>query len=146
MPHAYQWDPCPWIGLLILLQDPIFPDLRCLLSSQRRTTTRCFSSFHTFSLETGYSSSTTADITTCRRVGWMCPFLSEGMRCITWNTRGLVGSVFSKQKNREFKLKYLKRLFDANILCLQEVHGKDECLQAISGVGSAISVLWYLST
>ena len=54
------------------------------------------------------------------------------MRCITWNTRGLVGSVFSKQKNREFKLKYLKRLFDANnILCLQEVHGKDEYLQAI---------------
>ena len=54
------------------------------------------------------------------------------MRCVTWNTRGLVGSVFSKQKNREFKLKYLKRLFDANnILCLQEVHGKDEYLQAI---------------
>ena len=52
--------------------------------------------------------------------------------CIAWNTRGLVGSVFSKQKNREFKLKYLKRLFDANnILCLQEVHGKDEYLQAI---------------
>ena len=28
------------------------------------------------------------------------PFLSEGMRCITWNTRGLVGSVFSRQKQR----------------------------------------------
>ena len=56
----------------------------------------------------------------------------EGMRCITWNTRGLVGSVFSRQRNREFKLKYLKKLFDANnILCLQEVHGKDEYLQAI---------------
>ena len=69
-----------------------------------------------------------------RTEGWdgCAPFLSEGMRCITWNTRGLVGPVFSKQKNREFKLKYLKRLFDANnILCLQEVHGKDEYLQAI---------------
>ena len=69
-----------------------------------------------------------------RTTGWdgCGPFLSEGMRCITWNTRGLVGSVFSKRKNREFKLKYLKRLFDANnILCLQEVHGKDEYLQAI---------------
>ena len=54
------------------------------------------------------------------------------MRCITWNTRGLVGSVFSKQKNREFKLKYLKKLFDNhNILCLQEVHGRDDYLQAI---------------
>ena len=39
----------------------------------------------------------------------------------------------SRRSNREFKLKYLKRLFDAskNILCLQEVHGKDEYLQAI---------------
>ena len=69
-----------------------------------------------------------------RTTGWdgCGPFLSGGLRCITWNTRGLVGSVFSKQKNREFKLKYLKRLFDTNnILCLQEVHGKDEYLQAI---------------
>ena len=39
---------------------------------------------------------------------------------------------FSKQKNREFKLKFLKKLFDNNnILCLQEVHGKDEYLQAV---------------
>ena len=39
---------------------------------------------------------------------------------------------FSSQKNREFKLKYLRKLFDNNnILCFQEVHGKDEYLQAI---------------
>ena len=58
--------------------------------------------------------------------------LSEGMRCVTWNTGGFVGSVVSKQKNREFKLKHLKRLFDANnILCLQEVHGKNQYFQAI---------------
>ena len=39
---------------------------------------------------------------------------------------------FTRRRNREFKLKYLKRLFDANnILCLQEVHGTDEFLQAI---------------
>ena len=68
-----------------------------------------------------------------RTTGWdgCGPFLSEGMRCITWNTRGLVGSVYSRQRNREFTLKYLKRHFDANnIICLQEVHGKDEYLQA----------------
>ena len=60
------------------------------------------------------------------------PFVSEGLRCITWNTRGLVGSVFSRQRNREFKLKYLKKLLDNNnIICLPEVHGKDEYLQAI---------------
>ena len=66
-----------------------------------------------------------------RTAGWdgCGPFLSEGLRCITWNTRGLVGSVFSKQKNT---LKCLKKLFDNNnILRLQEVHGRDEYLQAI---------------
>ena len=59
-------------------------------------------------------------------------FLTGGLRCVTWNTRGLIGSVFSKQKSREFKLNYFKKLFDTNnILCLQEVHGKDEYLQDI---------------
>ena len=45
-----------------------------------------------------------------RTTGWdgCGSFLSEGLRCITWNTRGLVGSVFSRQRNREFKLQYLK--------------------------------------
>ena len=52
----------------------------------------------------------------------VAPFLAGGLRCITWNTRGLIGSVFSKQKNREFKLRYLEKPFDNNsILCLQEV-------------------------
>ena len=39
------------------------------------------------------------------------PFLSEGLRCITWNTRGLVGSVFTRQRNRESKLNYFKKTF-----------------------------------
>ena len=39
-------------------------------------------------------------------------------------------SGIDKQKNREFKLKCLKKLFDTdNILCLGEVHGKNEYLQ-----------------
>ena len=48
-------------------------------------------------------------------------------------TPGVSLDLFSPNtRNREFKLKYFKRLFDANnILCLQEVHGKDEFLQAI---------------
>ena len=55
-----------------------------------------------------------------------------GQRCTTWNTRGLVGSVLSSQKNRELKHNYFKKLLDCNnILCLQEVHGKDEILQAL---------------
>ena len=45
---------------------------------------------------------------------------------------GALLDLFSPDRNREFKLKYLKKLSDAsNILCLQEVHGKDEYLQAI---------------
>ena len=38
-------------------------------------------------------------------------FPDGGLRCIAWNTRGLVGSVFSSQKNRELKLKYFRKLF-----------------------------------
>ena len=49
-----------------------------------------------------------------------------------YNMERLVGSVLSRQRNREFKLKHLKRLLDnSNITCLQEVHGKDEFLQTI---------------
>ena len=73
-----------------------------------------------------------------RTTGWdgCGPFLSEGLRSITWNTPGLVGSVFSRQRNREFKLNYLKKLLDhTNIICLQEVLGKDEFLQAIHVLG-----------
>ena len=69
-----------------------------------------------------------------RTTGWdgCGPFLSEGMRCVTWNTQGLVGSVFSRQRNRELKLNYLKKLLDHNnIICLHDVLGKNEYLQAI---------------
>ena len=53
-------------------------------------------------------------------------FVSEGEH------QGPCWICFSWQRNREFKLKYLKRLVDNNnIVCLQEVHGKDEFLQAI---------------
>ena len=67
-------------------------------------------------------------------------------RCFSWNTRGLVGSVFSKQNYREFKLKYLKKFFDNNnILCLQEVHGKDENLQAIQALAPQFRFFFILS-
>ena len=59
-------------------------------------------------------------------------FSDGGLRCIIWNTRGLVGSVLSSQKNRELKLKYFGKVIDNNnIICIQEVHGKDEFLQAL---------------
>ena len=47
-------------------------------------------------------------------------------------TPGVSLDLFSQQKNREFKVKYLRNLFiNNNIVCLQEVHGKDEYLQAL---------------
>ena len=53
--------------------------------------------------------------------------------------------LFSKQKNREFKLKYLKKLFDNsnNILRLQEGHGRDEFLQAVQVLAPRFSFFWY---
>ena len=59
-------------------------------------------------------------------------FPDGGLRCVTWNTGSLVGSVLSSQRNRELKLNYFGRLIENNnVICLQEVHGKNEFLQAI---------------
>ena len=55
-----------------------------------------------------------------------------GLRCISWNTRGLLGSAASCQRSREQKHIYPTRLArKSDIICLQETHGKDEFLQAI---------------
>ena len=78
-----------------------------------------------------------------RITGWdgCGPFLSGGLCGVFLGTPGVsLDRVFSKQKNREFKLKYLKKLFATrNILCLQEVHGKDEHLQAIQVLAARFS-------
>ena len=63
--HASQYDPCPWIGLFTLLGrsdcvGPLLPPDFTSNEQQRGS----FSSFCTLSLETGYSSNTTANITT----------------------------------------------------------------------------------
>ena len=45
---------------------------------------------------------------------------------------GLVGSDLSSQRNGELKVNYFGKLIENNnVICLQEVHGKDEFLQAI---------------
>ena len=54
-----------------------------------------------------------------------------GLRCVSWNTRELLGSTASFQISRELKQKYLTRLARNNdIICLEETHRKDEILQA----------------
>ena len=46
--------------------------------------------------------------------------------------QGSLWICFLQQRNREFEVKYFKKLLHTNnILCLQEVHGKDEYLQAV---------------
>ena len=61
-----------------------------------------------------------------------CAHIPVGsLRCVTWNTRGFVGSTFSSQLSRERKHNYFGRLTKNNdIICLQEIHGKDEFLHA----------------
>ena len=55
-----------------------------------------------------------------------------GVCDVVLGTAGVSLDRFSSQKNRKLKLKFPRKLFDnKNILCLQEVHGKDEYLQAI---------------
>ena len=48
------------------------------------------------------------------RSGYMWPLPDGGLRCVTWNTRGLVGSVLSSQRNRELKLNYFGKLLENN--------------------------------
>ena len=62
-------------------------------------------------------------------------FLAGGLWCITWNTRGLIGSVFvsrTENSNSNISGSYLPT---TTFLCLQEVHGRDEYLQAIQVLG-----------
>ena len=62
-----------------------------------------------------------------------CVHISEsGLRCASWNARGLLGSTASSQTSREQKHRYLKRRVDKiDVVCVQETHGKDEFLQAL---------------
>ena len=48
-----------------------------------------------------------------------------GLRCVSWNTRRLLGSTASSQVSREQKQKHLQRVTEKNdIVCLQESHGQ----------------------
>ena len=63
-------------------------------------------------------------------------FLTGDLRCITWNIRSIIGYIF--------KLKYLKNLFtNNNTVCLEEVHGKDEYLQAIQVLAPRFSFFFF---
>ena len=120
-----------WSGQWIRLQDLIFPDLRSFLkfptTTNNEASTR--SRWRQNALQAPYQVLHTAYY----RLGWTWPFPCRRSAVYYMEHQGVsLDLFFSKQKNREFKLKYLKRVFVNNsIVCLQEVHGKDDYLQAI---------------
>ena len=74
-----------------------------------------------------------------------CVHIPTGvLRCVSWKTRGLLGSTASSQVSRKQKQKYSQRLTDKNdVICLQETHGKDEFSTSPSGTTHSISDVWY---
>ena len=127
-----QVGPCPWIGQWIQLQDLINP---ARPPPMRIPTTNIkealFQLPHTpvgggmLFNHLRYSMVLQVKIHVATSLMEVCDVLL--------GTLGVsLGRFFPRRKNRELKLEYFrKRLDNNNILCLQEVHGKDEFLQAI---------------
>ena len=69
-----------------------------------------------------------ANFSTVRK-GTCADLPDGGLRCVSWNTRGLVGSISSSQVSTERKHQHLKRPIDKNdVITFEETHGKDEFL------------------
>ena len=78
-----------------------------------------------------------------RTAGWdgCGPFFSEGMRCFIWNTRFLVGSVFSRQKEQRIQTQISQKTPGQQQHYLSPRSAwKGRVSSGYSGVGSAISV------
>ena len=100
-PHAYKWGPCPCIGQWIRLQDLINP---ASLSPSREDPNDehpedalpapSHVRWRRDALQPPQVQHGIGGRDTCGH------FSDGGLRCITWNTRGLVGSVFSSQKKQ----------------------------------------------
>ena len=85
------WGPCPWTGLWIPLRDSINPALPPPLKIPTMNNNDTI--FHTLPLEVGCFSTTSSTTGTAGR--GTCGHVPDGgLRCIAWNTRGLVGSFF----------------------------------------------------
>ena len=112
---------------------PVNP-FRTLASSwcSQRCTTRCLSLYWILSLEIGCSSRTTADLATFFRVGWMWLLPLRRLSIYYFEHPGPRRICFYKTKEQRVQTQISQELLDKNsIICLQEVHGKDEFLQAI---------------
>ena len=130
---ASQEDPCPWIGLLILLADPILPDHRFVLMFP-------VANNHEVLFQLLYALS--GDRVLFKHSRRYYNILQGGMDVapsfpkaydVLLGTPGALLDQFSPDKGIENSNSNIsKKLLDHNnIICLQEVHGKDEFLQAI---------------
>ena len=131
--HAYKWGPCPLSGQWLYLQDLINPALHLPMKIPKTNIQKA--PFHLSHIYVG--GGMLFNHLKYNEVVWIgntCVHIPDGgLRCVTWNTRGLIGSLTScSQLSREQKKIYFRRLIENNnIICLQDVHGKDEFLQAI---------------
>ena len=100
---------------------------------KRWTSLECSLYSSTFALATRRDSLHPPEVQRHRLDRNTCAHIPDGgVRCVTWNTRGLIGSPTSSQLSREQKHISFTRLAENNdVICLQEVHGKDEFFQAV---------------
>ena len=131
MPHAYKQDPCPWIGLLILLADPILSDPRFfLMFAAANNSVVPFQLLNVLAGDRVLFTHNRRYYNVLQGGMDAAPFFPE-VYDVLLGTPGASLDLFSPERNREFKLNCLKKLLDRNnIICLQEVHAKDEFLQA----------------
>ena len=57
-----------------------------------------------------------------------CVHIPDGLRCVTWNLRKLMDLLFPLERRHSYFTRLAK---NSNIICIQEIHGKREFLQAI---------------
>ena len=124
--HAHKWGPCPLSGQWLHLHDPANPALHLFLKNYRMIIQETLSQLPHIYVGGAQLQRDSLDRNTRVHIP------DGGPRCVTWNTGGLIGSVSTSQISRERKLNYFKRPTENNnVICLQEVRGKDEFLQDI---------------
>ena len=70
----------------------------------------------------------------------------DGLRCVIWNARGLLGSPASPQLSEEKHVNFTRLAKNDDVICLQGIHGRDEFLQAIQVFGPTIPASWHIHT
>ena len=65
----------------------------------------------------------------------------DGLRCVIWTTRGFNGSRASPQLSWEKHAYFAPTAKNNDVICLQEIHGKNEFLQ-----NSTIPAIWHIHT